>query len=71
MTSIGVLQIAIFLGLILVCTKPLGAFMAKLFEGSAYLAAPGSTVARSPHVQASWRERKTWSSAGPNTRPRC
>lgn len=33
MTSIGVLQIAIFLGLILVCTKPLGAFMAKLFEG--------------------------------------
>src|SRR6267142_510768 len=33
MTSIGVLQIAIFFGLILVCTKPLGAFMAKLFEG--------------------------------------
>jgi potassium-transporting ATPase potassium-binding subunit len=33
MTSIGVLQIAIFLGLILVCTKPLGAFMARLFEG--------------------------------------
>src|SRR5437016_6171817 len=33
MTSIGVLQIAIFLGLILVCTKPLGAFMAKVFEG--------------------------------------
>src|SRR6202163_1912606 len=33
MTSIGVLQIAICLGLILICTKPLGAFMAKLFEG--------------------------------------
>ena len=33
MTSIGVLQIAIFLGLILVCTKPLGAFMANVFEG--------------------------------------
>src|SRR5450755_2755953 len=33
MTSIGVLQIAIFLGLILVCTKPLGAFMARVFEG--------------------------------------
>src|SRR5579864_2046880 len=32
MTSIGVLQIAIFFGLILVCTKPLGAFMANLFE---------------------------------------
>jgi K+-transporting ATPase ATPase A chain len=33
MTSIGVLQIAIFFGLILICTKPLGAFMANLFEG--------------------------------------
>ena len=30
MTSIGVLQIAIFFGLILVCTKPLGAFMAEI-----------------------------------------
>src|SRR6202163_1005048 len=33
MTSIGILQIAIFLGLILICTKPLGAFMARIFEG--------------------------------------
>ncbi len=33
MTSVGILQIAIFLGLILVCTKPLGAFMARVFEG--------------------------------------
>src|SRR5579862_3968320 len=33
MTTVGVLQIAIFLGLILVCTKPLGAFMARVFEG--------------------------------------
>ncbi|MEO8097927.1 MAG: potassium-transporting ATPase subunit KdpA [Acidobacteriota bacterium] len=33
MTSIGILQIAFFLGLILICTKPLGAFMARLFEG--------------------------------------
>ncbi len=33
MTSIGVLQIAIFLGLILVCAKPLGAYMARVFEG--------------------------------------
>src|SRR6195256_2822073 len=33
MTSIGVLQIAIFFALILICTKPLGAFMANLFEG--------------------------------------
>ena len=33
MTSVGVLQIAIFFALILVCTKPLGAFMADVFEG--------------------------------------
>src|SRR6201988_4070407 len=33
MTSVGVLQIAIFFGLILVCTKPLGSFMARVFEG--------------------------------------
>ena len=33
MNSIGVLQIAIFFGLILICTKPLGAYMAKVFEG--------------------------------------
>src|SRR5882762_10424814 len=33
MNSIGILQIALFFGLILLCTKPLGAFMAKVFEG--------------------------------------
>jgi len=33
MTSIGVLQIALFFGIILICTKPLGAYMAKVFEG--------------------------------------
>ena len=33
MTSIGVLQIAIFFALILITAKPLGAFMARVFEG--------------------------------------
>src|SRR6185295_8440533 len=33
MTTSGFLQIALFFALILVCTKPLGAFMAKVFEG--------------------------------------
>src|SRR5262249_46781797 len=33
MTGIGILQIAIFFGLIVVCTKPLGSFMANVFEG--------------------------------------
>src|ERR1051326_8850271 len=33
MTSAGILQIATFFGLILVCAKPLGAYMARVFEG--------------------------------------
>ena len=33
MTSVGWLQIIIFFGLILICAKPLGAYMAKVFEG--------------------------------------
>lgn len=33
MTSIGILQIVIFFALIFVCTKPLGAYMADVFEG--------------------------------------
>src|ERR1700728_1779049 len=33
MTSAGVLQIVLFFALILVCVKPLGAFMANVFEG--------------------------------------
>src|SRR6267143_230046 len=33
MTGIGLVQIALFFGLILICVKPLGGFMAKVFEG--------------------------------------
>src|SRR3954453_11828286 len=33
MTGIGVVQIALFFGLILICAKPLGSFMARVFEG--------------------------------------
>src|SRR6267154_4278731 len=33
MTSTGILQIALFFGLVLVCTKPLGAYMARIFQG--------------------------------------
>ena len=33
MTGNGILQIAVFFGLILLITKPLGAFMAKVFQG--------------------------------------
>jgi potassium-transporting ATPase potassium-binding subunit len=33
MTSAGILQIALFFAIVLICTKPLGAYMAKVFEG--------------------------------------
>src|SRR4249920_3919067 len=33
MTSIGILQILLFLALILLCVKPLGSYMARVFEG--------------------------------------
>jgi K+-transporting ATPase ATPase A chain len=33
MTSAGIIQIAVFFAFILVCTKPLGAYMARVFEG--------------------------------------
>ena len=33
MTSLGILQIVVFFALILVCTKPLGAYMARIFQG--------------------------------------
>ena len=33
MTSIGVFQIAVFSGVLLLLTKPLGLFMARLFQG--------------------------------------
>jgi K+-transporting ATPase ATPase A chain len=33
MTSAGILQIALFFGLVLLCAKPLGAYMARVFNG--------------------------------------
>src|SRR5512140_436371 len=33
MTANGVLQVAVFFGLVLVCAKPLGLYMAHVFEG--------------------------------------
>src|SRR4051812_38478295 len=40
MTSVGILQIAIFFGIILACTKPLGAYMARVFSGQRTLMHP-------------------------------
>ena len=33
MTTVGILQILLFLVLILLCAKPLGSYMARVFEG--------------------------------------
>lgn len=33
MTTLGVLQIALFLALVILCAKPLGGYMARVFEG--------------------------------------
>ena len=33
MTSIGIFQIILFFAFILLCTKPLGIYMARVFEG--------------------------------------
>lgn len=33
MTGTGILQIALFLGLIVICAKPLGSYMVRVFEG--------------------------------------
>src|SRR5215831_12021100 len=33
MTGLGVFQIVLFLALILICAKPLGAYMTRVFEG--------------------------------------
>src|ERR1700682_5808519 len=40
MTSLGILQIVVFFALIFVCTKPLGAYMARVFEGKRTLMHP-------------------------------
>src|SRR5262245_27407103 len=54
MTGAGILQIALFFGLILACAKPLGAFMARVFEGqSTFL-----------HPVLRWLEVLTYKAAG-------
>ena len=52
MTTIGILQIALFFGLILVCAKPLGAYMARRLRRPAHVSAPGAALAGSADLQA-------------------
>src|SRR6476659_4467117 len=54
MTPVGFLQILLFFGLILACVKPLGAFMARVFEGQRTLL----------HPALRWLEVLTYKAAG-------
>ncbi len=40
MTSNGILQMALFFGVILLVTKPMGAYMARVFQGERTLLTP-------------------------------
>ncbi len=40
MTGQSLLQLALFLGALLICVKPLGAFMAAVFEGKRTFLSP-------------------------------
>jgi potassium-transporting ATPase potassium-binding subunit len=54
MTSAGVLQILVFFAVVLVCTKPLGAYMANVFEGRRTFL----------HPALHWLEKLTYKAAG-------
>ncbi|MEI9973927.1 MAG: hypothetical protein WDO73_18875 [Ignavibacteriota bacterium] len=51
MTGNGVLQIALYFLVLLALTKPLGAYMAKVFAGGAHLPAPCAAPPRSGGIQ--------------------
>ena len=52
MTPNGILQIVVYFLIILALTKPIGVFMARLFEGKRTLPAPYLSAARSADLQA-------------------
>jgi K+-transporting ATPase ATPase A chain len=54
MTGPGILQIAVFFGLILICAKPLGTYMARIFEGQRTFL----------HPALRWLETLTYKAAG-------
>src|SRR5450756_12750 len=54
MTANGVLQIAVFFGVVLACVKPLGAYMARVFEGQRTFL----------HPALRWLERLMYKAAG-------
>jgi K+-transporting ATPase ATPase A chain len=56
MTTNGVLQIVIYFLIILALTKPIGAFMARLFEGKRTFLHPILRPVETAHIQADWRE---------------
>ena len=65
MTSIGVLQIVVFFGLILLCTKPIGLFMSRLFQGQRTFLHPVLRPDRGAGLQGLRRPRETKNRSGP------
>ena len=49
MTANGVLQLVFYLVVLLVLAKPLGAYMARVYEGRR-VALAGARLARAPHL---------------------
>ena len=71
MTGIGILQILVFFGLILLVTKPVGLFMSRLFQGERTFLHPVMRPIESARLQAVRRSRGRRNSAGRNTPRRC
>ena len=67
----GFFRFAIFFALILICAKPLGVFMANLFEGRRTFLHPLVAMAGSRDLQSCRALGKKPSRAGPNTPPHC
>ena len=58
MTANGILQILLFFGLILLLTKPMGAYMARVFDGERTLLQPGAAAGRAALLPPLRRQRR-------------
>ena len=71
MTSNGILQIVVYFLIILALTKPMGAFMAKLFEGGRTFLHPVIRPTGTADVQIGRRKRTDGAALDPVHRLRC
>ena len=71
MTGNGILQIALYFLVLLALTKPLGAYMAKVFAGERTFLHPRAAAARGGPVQALRHRRKRRAALDQLCRRRC